>query len=126
MGLLDYLGEVPEQFWRKSLKNSVPPVITTPVALDSKETDFQLLKSHGGNPKMHTSYIHCHISLIFGAYCLVLQMALLAWLKSESTAVLAVFIIICSLSIVTTYPGQMVIEFFSGIVAGFSGNPTEE
>ena len=104
MYLLDVLGEVPEQFWRLSQQ---------PELLNKEHSDFDLLKSYGGSSKMSNIYTHCHISLIVGASSLLLEIALLAWLNSDSVAIF-VLIIVSLFWVCLLYPGQIVFAFFTG------------
>ncbi|KAF8810986.1 hypothetical protein BYT27DRAFT_7134435 [Phlegmacium glaucopus] len=109
MSLLDLLGAVPEQFWRMAS----PGQTSTPEEPDQGKSDFGFLISCGGYRGMGYVYAHCHISLVFGAFCLILQLALFAHHKSESTAVFVLFIIVCLWSIILTYPGLMIYNLFS-------------
>lgn len=118
MNLVGYLGEVPEQYWRKSLKT---PSFIAPSEPDPSQDGFQLLASYGGYSKMRAAYNHSFRSLICGTCCLIVQITLLAWLKLESVVVFALLIIICSLSVMTTYPGQFVVAFVSGLYEGLFG-----
>ena len=60
--------------------------------------------SHGGDPNMNQIQVHCHLWLILGASSLLLQIALLAWLKSQSTVVF-VFVTICLIWVFLPFPG---------------------
>ncbi|KDR74428.1 hypothetical protein GALMADRAFT_584421 [Galerina marginata CBS 339.88] len=109
MGLLDFLGEIPERSRQSEPQSNIAiPTSTTSHTLEP-------LISYGADPKMRTSYDHCQATLIIGAFCLVVQIALLAWLKSQSVAVFVVIIVVCFLSVVTTHPGQTVLAVLSGI-----------
>ena len=111
MYLLDFLGEVPEQYWRSDIK--VEPLLR-------KQSDFQLLKSHGGDRKIPGTYFHCHIWLMLGALSLLLQIALLAWLKSDSRVVF-VFVMICLIWVFLCYPGIVIIALFRALFKGIVG-----
>jgi hypothetical protein len=110
MSLIDLLGHVPEEFSR--LRPQPPPIT------ELQNSDFELLESHGGSPSVKKNYKHCHISLILGAYSLLLQIALIAWLKSGSKVVFA-FVAICLLWVCLLYPGQLIFAFFRGMVTGY-------
>jgi Flp pilus assembly protein TadB len=109
MFLLDLLAEVPEQSWRLSQQPELE--------LDKEHSDFDLLKSYGGSSGMSNVYTHCHISLIAGAYCLLLHIALLVWLNSDSV-VIFVLVIVCLFWVCLLYPGHIVFAFFRGFFRG--------
>lgn len=115
MSLIDVLGHIPEEFSRLAQQHPIAELKGRP------DSDFELLESHGGSPSMKKNYDHCHISLIFGAYSLLLQIALLAWLRSGSVVVFA-FVTICLFWVCLLYPGQLVFAFFQGVVTGYRGS----
>ena len=115
MSLIDSLGHVPEEFCR--LGPQRPLIIA-----DLKDhSDFELLKSHGGSSSMSKNHMHCHISLILGTYSLLLQIALLAWIKSGSNVVFA-FVSLCLFWVCLLYPGQLILAFLRGIVESYRGS----
>jgi len=112
MSLIDSLGHIPEEFCRLDPKQR-------PLIAELKDrSDFELLKSHGGSSSMSKNHMHCHISLILGTYSLLLQTALLAWIKSGSNVVFA-FVSVCLFWVCLLYPGQIILAFFRGIVEGY-------
>jgi hypothetical protein len=117
MSLIDSLGHIPEEFWRSGAK---PRPTAEPENDVDKPSDFDLLKSHGGSSSIGQNYMHCQILLIFGAYCLLLQIALLAWSKSTSSIVSA-FITVCLFWVCLVYPGQIIFSILRGIIAGLRG-----
>ena len=66
---------------------------------------------------MNSVYMHCRISMIVGAYSLLLQIALLAWINSDSVAIF-VLIILCLFWVCLLYPGYIVFAFFRGFFRG--------
>ena len=106
MRLLDYLGEIPEQFWRQSPKNSSSGTRPPPEP-NKRYMDFRLLQSYGGNSSMSLTYWQCHASLLLGTYCMFLQIALVAWIKLESVVVFAA-VVVCLFFVSLAYPGQII------------------
>jgi len=112
MSLIDSLGHIPEQYWRLGPKGQQV------AELQANHSDFELLECHGGSSSMKKTYTHCQISLIFGAYSLLLQIALLAWVKLGSDVVFA-FTVVCLFWVCLLYPGEIIFAFFQGIVRGY-------
>jgi hypothetical protein len=117
MSIIDSLGHVPEQYWRLGQQRHGQLV----AELQSNQSDFELLEQHGGSSSVRKTYTHCQISLILGAYSLLLQIALLAWVKLGSEVVFA-FTVVCLFWVCLLYPGQIIFVFFRGIVRGYRGS----
>lgn len=113
MFLIDLLGHLPEQYWRLGQQRHGQPV----AELQGNQSDFELLEHHGSSSRVRKTYAHCQISLILGVSSLLLQIALLAWVKLGSDVVFA-FTVVCLFWVCLLYPGQIIFDVFWGIVKG--------